>query len=123
MKIASLAPIAGMISLLGVELDVEAPLVEVAHGGAEVLASAVGRVVVGFGLGHGLLHRLDDQRRRRPVGVADAEADHVHPGRALGRDLALQLGERVRRDALQALTRFHPAPLWSGRRAVRHPMS
>ena len=66
-----------------------------------------------FGLGHRLLHRLHDQRRRRAVGIADAEADHVHAlPRACG-DLALQLGERVRRDALQALTRSHPAPPWS----------
>ena len=47
---------------------------------------------------------------RRAVGVADAEADHVDAGGLLGGDLALELGEQVRRDALQALTRSHAAP-------------
>ena len=85
---------------LGVQAHVEAPLIEVAHGGAEVLAPTVARVAMGLGLADGLLHRLDDQRRRRPVGVADAEADHVDSRRALLGDLALQLRERIRRDAL-----------------------
>ena len=95
---------------VGIERYVEAARVEVAHRGAEVRAAAVGRVPVRFRLADGLLHRLDDQRRRRPVGVADAEADHVDSRRALLGDLALQLRERIRRDALQALTRFHAAP-------------
>ena len=38
--------------------DVKAPLVEVAHGFAEVGAAAVGRVLMRLGLGHGLLHLL-----------------------------------------------------------------
>ena len=46
------------------------------------------------------------------VGIADAERDHVDAGRALLRDLALQLGEQVRRqlgDALgDALTEAPP---------------
>ena len=111
----SLAPIAGIISLLGVELDAEAARVEVADRLAELLAAAVGRVLVRVGLGHGVLHRLDDRGGRGTVGVADAEADHVDAGGALLGDLALELGEQVRRDALQALTGSHPAPCRSRR--------
>ena len=63
-----------------------------------------------FRLRHRLLHRLHDQRRRRTIRVADSEADHVDARRPLGGDLALELRERVRRDAFQALARFHRAP-------------
>ena len=100
---------------LTVERDVEPALVEIAHRAAEVLAAAVRGVLVRLGLGHGLLHRLDDQRRRRPVGVADAEADHIDPRGPLLGDLALELGEGIWGDALQALTRFHAAPFRSPR--------
>jgi hypothetical protein len=55
---------------------------------------------VGAGIGDRGLHRLDHVPERRLVGVADAEADHVDPGLALDRDLALELGEHVRRDRL-----------------------
>ena len=101
--------------VLGIELDVEAALVEIPHGASEVRAATIGGVAMRLGLAHRLLHRLDDQRRRRAIGIADAEADHIHPGRALLRDLALELGERVRRDALQASTRLHAAPFRSPR--------
>src|SRR6185312_10496674 len=83
---------------------------EVADRRAEVIAPAVRRVLVGGRLGHGLLHRLDDQRRGGTVGVSDAEADHVDPRRPLLGDLALELGERVRRDLLETFTRLHAAP-------------
>src|ERR1039458_975756 len=93
-----------------VQPHVEPPLVEVPDRAPEILAPAVARVSVRFRLAHRLLHRLHDQRRRRAVGIADAEADHVHALLALARDLALQLGERVRRNPLQSLTRSHPVP-------------
>jgi hypothetical protein len=95
---------------VGVEVDVEAAEVEVVDRVAEVLAAAVGGVLVRFGLADRLLHRLDDQRRRRAVRVADAERDHVDARRALVGDLALKLCEGVRRDLLEAATRFHAAP-------------
>ena len=44
-------------------------------------------------LGDRLLHRLDDQRRCRSVGIAYSQADDVHAGGLLGGDLALQFGE------------------------------
>ncbi len=61
-------------------------------------------------MGLGVLHRLDqlgdDMRRGRPVGVAHAEVDDVA---ALGARLRLQpinLGEDVRRQALDAVELF-----------------
>ena len=68
-------------------------------------AAAVGRVLVRLGLGDRLLHRLDD--RARGVGRSGSpipRRDHVDAGRALGGDLALELGEQVGRDPLQALS-------------------
>jgi hypothetical protein len=61
-------------------------------------------------VGHGALGGGDDRLERRHVGIADPEADHVDPGGALRRHLALQLGEQVRRDLLEAVTRSHSAP-------------
>ena len=92
---------------VGVELDVEAPHVEVRDGLAEVLAAAVGRVPMRLGLGDRLLHRVDDERRRRAIGVADAQRDHVDARGALGGDLALELGEQVGRDQVEALAGLH----------------
>ncbi len=48
--------------------------------------------------------------RRRKVGVADAEADDVDPGRSALGDLALDAGEQVRRQALHALRESHGSP-------------
>ena len=90
-----------------IELDVEAAHVEVRDGLAEVRAAAVGGVLVRLGLGDRLLHRVDDDRRRRAVGVADAQRDDVDALRALGGDLALELGEQVGRDEVQALAGLH----------------
>jgi len=42
-------------------------------------------------------------RRRRQVGVADAETDHVHAGGPPLGDLTLDAGEQVGRQALHAL--------------------
>ena len=107
---ALLGPQGGDDLALLVDLDVEAPCVEVAERLAELGAAAVGRVLVRAGLGDRLLHGVDDHRRRGPVGVADAERDHVDAGRALGGDLALELGEQVRRDPVQAVSGLHAAP-------------
>ena len=88
---------------LGVDLDAEAPVVEVGERAPELLPASVRRVVVGAGVGHRGLHRLDDVRKGRMVGIADPQADHVDAGRPLVGDLALELGEHVGRDRLEAL--------------------
>jgi hypothetical protein len=46
----------------------------------------------------------------RYVRITDCERDHVDPGGALLGDLALELGEQVWRNALEALTVSHLAP-------------
>src|SRR5439155_4897524 len=105
-----------------IEGHVEAALVEVAYSGPELRPAAVARITVRLGLAHGLLHGPHDQRRRGPVGISDAEADHVDPGRALGGDLALELRERIRRYALQAFAWLHaaaPPPAGARRRVAR----
>ena len=99
----SLAPIAGITSFAGVDLDAEAAVVEVGEGLAEVLAAAVRRVLVRGRVGDRLLHRLDDVGVGRLVGIADPEADHVDAGGALLGDPPLQFLEHVGRDRLQAL--------------------
>ena len=95
---------------LGVDLDPEALAVEVGEGLAELGAAAVARVLLVAGLGDRLLHRLDDVRVGRLVGVADPEADHVDAGGALVGDAPLELGEHVRRHRLQALGRVGDSP-------------
>ena len=95
---------------LGVERDPEPPLVERRDRLAELGAAAVGRVLVGGGVGDGPLGGGDDRRIRRHVRIADPEADHVDARGPLGGDLALQFGEQVRRDLLQTATRSHAAP-------------
>ena len=57
----------------------------------------------GARVGDRRLHRLDDVRIGRRVGIADPEADHVDPRRLLVGDLALELGEHVGRNRLEAL--------------------
>ena len=89
---------------------------------------------MGARVGDRRLHRLDDVRVGRRVGVADPEADHVDPGLALVGDLALELGEHVGRDRLEPLRwvgerhrarvpgagRWPPSASWSrARRAAR----
>ena len=68
---------------LGVDLDAEAALVEAGERLAELGAPAVRRVLVGPGVGDGRLHRLDDVRIGGRVRIADAQRDHVDPGRLL----------------------------------------
>jgi hypothetical protein len=62
--------------------------------------------------------RLDDQVRRRRVGVANAQGDDVDALCALVGDLALQLGEQVRRQLSQAC-RANGAAQSASNRATR----
>ena len=87
---------------LGVDLHLEAAVVELGEGLAKLGSSAIAWVLLVGRIGDRLLHRLDDVRVGRLVGVADAEADHVDAGGALLGDAPLQLGEHVGRHRLQA---------------------
>ena len=90
-----------------VELDAEAVAVEGGGRGAELVGTVVGRVLVRGRVSRGVGEGSDHRRRRRQVGVADAEADHVHALASLSRDLALELGEQVGRDLIEALRKSH----------------
>ena len=90
---------------LGVESDAEAPPVVGGHRLAEQQGALVRRVLVRGGVPRRLGEGRDDVLGCRRVGVADAEADDVDAGRPPGGDLALDLGEQVRRQALDALLR------------------
>jgi hypothetical protein len=96
---------------LGVKRDPEATRIESRDGLAELAPAAIGRVLVGAGIRDGALRRCHDRLVGRHVRIADPEADHVHPSLPLRSDLALELGEQIRRDPLKALTRSHVAPL------------
>ena len=91
----SLAPIAGITSPSGSISTPKRCGVEARERRPELLAAAVGGVLVGARVGDRRLHRLDDVLEGRAVGVADAEADHVDAGRPLVGDLPLELGEHV----------------------------
>ena len=59
------------------------------------------------GVGHLALHLLDDVRGSGQVGVADAQADDVHPAAALLGDLALHLREQIGRQIVHASGELH----------------
>ena len=103
----SLAPIAGITSVSGSISTPKRSPVEVGEGLAELGPAAVARVLLVARVGDRLLHRLDDVRIGRLVGVADAEADHVDAGGALVGDPPLELGEHVREAS--------PRGAWTGR--------
>ena len=102
----SFAPIAGITSVSGIQRHAEAARVERARPPSRNSARprfdgywCVARVR------DRRLRRGDDRRVGRRVRVADAERDHVDARRLLLGDLALELGEQVRRDPVEALTR------------------
>ncbi len=103
----SLAPMRRHHLGLRIELDAESPLVEGGDCLAELGPPTVGGVRVRARVGHRPLRSSDDRRVGRRVGVADAEADHIDAGCAFAGDLALELGEQVRRNSFQATTRSH----------------
>ncbi len=105
---------------IGVEPDAEPALVEVHHGGAKLERAAVAGVLVTSGVVRRLREGRHDVRRRGCVGVADAQADDVCAGRPACGDLALDLGEQVRRQALNALREPHQA-MWSRNSSERSP--
>ncbi len=90
-----------------VELDAEPPFVELRDRLAERREPVVGRIPVGGRVLRGLLQGLDDVRRRRQVGIPDAERDHVGALGPLRRDALVQFGEQVRRQVLDALRQPH----------------
>ena len=85
---------------LGIELHPKPACVEGGDRFPEFVAAPVARVGVRAGVGDRPLRRRDDRRVRGRVGIADPEADDIDSGRALGGDLALELGEQIRRDRL-----------------------
>ena len=92
---------------LRVELHSEAVAVPVGDRRPQCGQPEVGRIAVVGGIRRRLLERADDSRRGRQVGVADAEADHVHARGLLGLHLPVDLGEEVGRDARQAARGVH----------------
>ncbi len=90
-----------------VERHAETALVPRRNGLAELGQSLrLGVTVVG-GLARGLLERGKDVRRRRQVGIADAERDDVDALGLLRRDLLADLGEEVWRELLDAVGELH----------------
>ena len=90
---------------VGVERDVEAPLVELGERRAELRQAAADGVAVVHRAQRGLAQLLDGDRGRRDVGVAEAEVDHVA---SRVPQLALQLvdlREDVGRQRLDAANR------------------
>jgi hypothetical protein len=67
----------------------------------------VGRVPVSRRVAGACDQGVHDGPRRRKVGVADPEADHVDALASLLRELAFQLGEEVRRDRVEPLGEPH----------------
>ena len=80
----SFAPITAIASVSGIERDAVAALVPLGDGGAQVRHAARRRVAVVARVARGLADLLDHVRRRREVGVAHAEVDHVLAGAARG---------------------------------------
>ena len=100
---------------VGVELDVEAPAVEVGDRLTELGDAAAGRVAVVARVARRLGQLLDRDLGRRDIGVAEAQIDDV-VARAAGRHLqAVDDREDVRRQRVDTaeLERVGPAVLRS----------
>ena len=103
----SFEPMSDSTSVRGIEGDAEASFVPARDGLAERGQTfGLGVAVVG-GLAGGFAERVDDVRRRRQVGVADAEGDDVDALRLLRGDLLADLREEVRRQLLDAIGESH----------------
>ena len=90
-----------------VERDAEASLVPLGGGGAEVGEPFGLRVAVVGRVAGGLAEGIDDVRRRRQIGVADAEGDDIDALGLLRRDLLGDLCEEVGRELLDAVGELH----------------
>jgi hypothetical protein len=90
-----------------VELDPEAPAVEVRDRAPERRQPEVARVLVGRGVAGRPGQLLDHEVRGGQVGVADAERDDVDPRRLALGDLPVDLGKEVRWDGVDAACGAH----------------
>ena len=90
-----------------VQLDPEAAPVEVGDRAPERRQPEVARVLVGRGVAGRPGQLLDHEAGGGQVGVADAEGDDVDPRRLALGDLAVDLGEQVGRDGIDAACGAH----------------
>ena len=89
--------------VLGIELDAEAARIVGRLRLAQAGDAARRRVAVGARVAGGLGELGHDMRRRRQVGIAHAEIDHVLAGGAGARLHGVHFREHVRRQALQPM--------------------
>jgi hypothetical protein len=101
--------------LLGLEVHRVALLHEGRHGALELVDALRGRVLVDVLVVQVRDHRVEQEPRRRLVGVADAEVDDVLPLLLEGGALALELGEEIRGELLE--------PVAGSERPWNHPVS
>ena len=94
---------------LRVELDAEAVAIELADRRSEVREAAARRVAVVARQERRLPQLLDGDLRRRDVGIAEAEVDHVLAGAAQLELEALDLGECVWREGVDPAELRHAA--------------
>ena len=81
--------------LRGIEFHAEAAFVEGGCSLGELRKAPVAGVAMIARVGHLALHLFHDEGRRGQIGIADPQADDIHPARALLGDLALHLGEEI----------------------------
>jgi hypothetical protein len=97
----------GLDLLVGIECDPEPPLVERRDRRPELRHPRIRRVTMGSGIAGRLGKGLDDMRRCRQIGIADAEADDVCAARPRLRDLPIDLREQVRGEFLDPFRSPH----------------
>ena len=90
-----------------IELDAEAVAVEAGRRLPKLLRTVVGRVLVGRRVAGPGDQGVHDRLRGRQVGIADPQADHVDALSLLLGELALELGEEVRRNRVEAFREPH----------------